>query len=116
MAYFWPIQYANHVKAIRNISTIPLDVCNIIAKYIIDQKTINLYLQYASMNGNLNVIKYLCQNGAEITADDNEAVFQAYIYNHQNVIKYLCQNGAVLGKRAYDDFILNNQHLYKIYG
>jgi ankyrin repeat protein len=86
MAYFWPIQYANHLKAIRNISTIPLDVCNIIAKYIIDQKTINLYLQYASMNGNLNVIKYLCQNGA------------------------------VLGKRAYDDFILNNQHLYKIYG
>ena len=119
MACLTVIQYADHLKAILNISILSRDVCNIIINYTIKQKTINFYLQCASMDGNLEIVKYMIKTGAQITADDNEAVFRAYKNNRQIVVKYLCDNKAVLGKRAWEDGIgrefMKSLKLSKIY-
>jgi len=46
-------------------------------------------LQYAAFNGHLNVVKYLCQQGADIHANNDDA-FRWSAYNgHLNVVKYL---------------------------
>ena len=48
----------------------------------------------ASENGHLDTVKYLIENGADVTAQDNEAVMWASYKNHLDVIEYLVKNGA----------------------
>ena len=51
-------------------------------------------LIWAARNGYLDVVEYLHENGADITAEDNEAVRWAAAYGHLEVVKYLHKNGA----------------------
>ena len=48
----------------------------------------------ASVNGHLDVVKYLHSNGADITADNNYAIGLASENGHLEVVKYLHENGA----------------------
>ena len=59
MEYSNYLEYANYLKSIYNISSIPADVCNIICKYVIDEKTIFNNLRLTIKNGHLEVVKYL---------------------------------------------------------
>ena len=67
----------------------------------------------AAINGNLKVVKYLHQNGADIRALDDHALRWSADSGHLDVVKYLHQNGADI--RARDDFALlrsaKNGHL-----
>jgi ankyrin repeat protein len=59
------VNYANHLKAIKNISALPLDLCNIISKYVVDH-AINIHFIHAFKYGYLEVVKFLHENGADI--------------------------------------------------
>ena len=48
----------------------------------------------ASKDGNLPVVKYLVENGADITYSENDAVIYASEKGHLPVVKYLVENGA----------------------
>ena len=48
----------------------------------------------AARNGYLETVKYLHENGADITADDNYAVRYAASCGHLEIVKYLYENGA----------------------
>lgn len=54
----------------------------------------NQTVKYASANGYLEVVKYLHENGADITAFGNYAVRSASKNGHLEVVKYLHENGA----------------------
>src|SRR4030042_1933252 len=53
----------------------------------------NAAIRWASRNGHLEVVKYLHQNGGDITADNNCAIRWASRNGHLEVVKYLHQNG-----------------------
>ena len=61
----------------------------------------------ASCNGDLNRVKQLVEQGADIHACNNGALYWASMKGHLDVIKYLVEAGA-------DICILNNQELNKI--
>jgi len=50
-------------------------------------------MKYAK-TGNLNGIKILFENGADICAQDNMAICWASLYGHLEVVKFLFENGA----------------------
>lgn len=52
----------------------------------------NYAVGLAARNGHLEVVKYLHQNGADITADNNYAVRKAAANGHLEVVKYLQAN------------------------
>jgi ankyrin repeat protein len=94
------IDYANHLKAIQNISALPRDLCDIITKYVIDPEDISCYLGSASGGGCLEAVKYLFENGADPTARNNFAIIMASSYGHLEIVKWLKDNGAdVSGQR-----------------
>ena len=61
-------------------------------------------LIWASRNGHLDIVKYLVGKGANIHADDDEALRLASHYGHLEVVKYLVEKGANI--RARDDYAL----------
>lgn len=51
---------------------------------------------YACENGNLDIVKLLVENGAEINAKDSTdwtPLFHAVSYENFNIIKYLVEHG-----------------------
>ena len=57
-------------------------------------ENINIALQKASCDGNLEEVKYLCENGAAIRIYNDSAMRWASLFGHIQVVKYLCENGA----------------------
>ena len=57
-------------------------------------KTINDDLIAFSKLGNLPMVKALVENGADIHADDDDALQWSAYYGHLSVVKYLVENGA----------------------
>ena len=52
-------------------------------------------LIYASMNGQLELVKYLIkEQGANIILDENKALRTASCYGHLEIVKCLIENGA----------------------
>ena len=51
-------------------------------------------LSYASSQGNLDIVKYLVEHGADIHARNNEALTLATEEGHEHVINYLIAKGA----------------------
>jgi ankyrin repeat protein len=54
----------------------------------------NYPAQVAAMNGHLETLKYLIENGAKATGGDNYPLKEAAENGHLNVVKYLTENGA----------------------
>ena len=56
-------------------------------------------LYYASMNGHIEVVKFLVECGAnihQITNSDETIVYKAHSYGHQDVVEFLLEKGAKL--------------------
>lgn len=51
-------------------------------------------LTLSSYNGNLELVKYLVENGADVTAESNVSVKMAKINKHTEIINYLVSCGA----------------------
>ena len=51
-------------------------------------------LRWASRNGHLETVKYLVENGADIHANDESTLHYASYYGYLEVVKYLVENGA----------------------
>ena len=72
-----------------------------IIKYLVEQgstinNTGNYPLSYASLHGKLDIVKYLVEHGADIHSNNNEALKYATEERHQDVIHYLISKGARL--------------------
>lgn len=71
-----------------------------ILKYCIDNmKNIDIskmpeYLQTATDRGDLENVKLLVENGADVNTDDGEAIINASRYGHLDVVKFFIENGA----------------------
>ena len=74
--------------------------------------TLNNQLAEASKNGDLEKVKYLVENGADIHANDDNAFFSSAVYGHLNVVKYLVDNGANQSKLFE---LWNNQKIVNIF-
>jgi ankyrin repeat protein len=86
------LNYANHtnrLKAIYNIHALPLDVCNIIVKYAINQKTVNHVLLFISQMGIVSDLDLLHKNGADIRIYNYLSIRLAASHGHLDVVKYL---------------------------
>ncbi len=85
-----------------------------LVKYLKDKvpfQYINSALISASRNNNLPVVEYLTENGADITAKNNEALISASASGFLNVVKYLIKNGAEIHAR--DNAALKSAIKYK---
>ena len=51
-------------------------------------------LRFSADNGHLNVVKYLVENGANIHTQDDHALCWSAGYGYLDVVKYLVENGA----------------------
>ena len=58
-------------------------------------------LQYASRDGHLEIVKYLVEHGADIHANGDSALRLASHYGYLEIVKYLVENGAKI--HAVDD-------------
>ena len=56
--------------------------------------TKNKALNFASINGKLPLVRYLVEQGVNVTAQNNEAVIYASEKGHLSVVKYLTEHGA----------------------
>ena len=54
----------------------------------------NQAICWASLNGHIEVVKFLVENGADICAQDNLAICWAAENGHTEVVKFLVENGA----------------------
>ena len=61
-------------------------------------------LIFASKNGNIEVVKYLVEYGSDIHANNDEALEQASYFGHLDVVQYLVEHGADI--HANDDYAL----------
>jgi hypothetical protein len=50
-------------------------------------------LRYASNNGNIEVVKYLIEAGADIHADDSRAIRESCKHGHLQVVEFLVGRG-----------------------
>jgi hypothetical protein len=76
------------------------------------QKTID----YASQNGHLSVVKLLLESGANVHADDNDAIILASQNGHLDVVKLLLEYGSdVHEQNNYAiQYASQNGHLYVV--
>jgi ankyrin repeat protein len=64
------------------------------------EKKVNLRVDYenalrwAAYNGNLEIVKFLVQNGANVNAEDDSALLFAAENGHLEVVEFLLENGA----------------------
>lgn len=82
----------------------PLEMASVeghleIVKYLIDQgadveSSNNWSVRSACRRGHFDIVKYLVDKGADVTADDNNAIKMAVRANRLDIIKYLVAVGA----------------------
>lgn len=65
----------------------------------------NEALQIAVINGHLDIVKLLCENGANIHAREDRALRMSVLYSHNDIFNYLLSLGADIGVRKYDILI-----------
>ncbi len=65
-----------------------------------NQNNKNDLLEYAAGYGNLELVKYLIENGANVNADENEALRRAAEKGNLEILKYLVENGANISDLA----------------
>ena len=84
---------------IEDLSTLVLidDLVKIVNRYSFH--TTRTLLISSSRKGHLDVVKYLHEYGANITAANNEAVREASSNGHLDVVKYLHKHGADITAR-----------------
>ena len=61
-------------------------------------------LIYASSRGNLSIIKFLLAEGADIHAQEDDALMYAAYYDHLDIVEFLLANGADI--HAQEDWAL----------
>ena len=83
------IDYSNHLIAIQNISVLPLDICNIIAKYVINKDEIDTHFMAAVDAGHFLCIKFIHKADANICEWNTFALGKAAEHGHLNVVKYI---------------------------
>lgn len=54
----------------------------------------NFAMRCASLFGHLHVVKYLVEQGADVTSKDNAAIEQASSRGNIKIVEYLIENGA----------------------
>jgi ankyrin repeat protein len=92
-------KYINKVilyGVIQRLLPIHDDVIGVLKNYIINPFMINKCLIDAADYGYLDAVKYLHQNGADITAFNNLAIKWASMQGHLEIVKYLHQNGVYI--------------------
>ena len=75
--------------------------CLSVVKYLVEDGANisinnNHALRWASGCGHLSVVKYLAENGVDIRTDGAGALRLASRYNNLNIVKYLVKNGAYI--------------------
>ena len=66
-----------------------------IVKYLVENgDSSSKDLSAASQYGRLDIVKYLVENGADISAHNDDALVWASQYGHLDVVKYFVENGA----------------------
>ena len=70
----------------------------------------DLALKHAAWQGHLDAVRYLVENGADIHDNEDEPLRQAAEYGHLDVVKYLVEHGADI--HAEDDFALRYASLH----
>jgi len=71
-----------------------------VVTFLINEGIFNVHLQddyalrYASLNGHIDVVKYLIEKGAYVDTMENFALRWASYYGHLDVVKLLVENGA----------------------
>jgi hypothetical protein len=74
-------------------------------KYLVNQGA-NIHawndtpLRWAARYGHIDVVRYLVGQGADIHAEDDDALFDAARYGHIDVVKYLVEQGANVHARC----------------
>jgi len=71
--------------------------------FLLSLGNINAEFQKASYNGDLETVRYLCENGADIRSNNDCMVRWASSYGHLEVVKYLCEAGANISKISEKD-------------
>ena len=83
-------------------------------KYALEEGNLHVHdemaLRYASANGNLDVVKYLIEKGADIHALGDDALIEAAILGHLDVVKYLVVQGADLSSINFSVLRMINKH------
>jgi ankyrin repeat protein len=51
-------------------------------------------LRYTAVNGHIDIVRFLVENGADIHANNDLALRWAAEYGHLDVVRYLVENGA----------------------
>jgi ankyrin repeat protein len=82
-----------------------------VMRYLLDEQdpdqvmNIDVALQHAAQSGKLEVVKFLHETGADITADNNKAAGLARQLQNYEVESYLTSHGAVVPANANDLFL-----------
>ena len=79
-----------------------LEVIEYLSEHITDPSIYTKALWNAVTTGNVDLVRFLHERGADITAADNFALFTAAYAGHIKTIEYLCEHGAKLDL-YYDD-------------
>jgi hypothetical protein len=92
------INYANGLEAIKNIRSLPLDVCNIIFGYSAASIFVqDNYFILASKYGYLKLVKYFVEHcGIDTSAVGNKAIHYASGRGYLEIVKYLHSRGSCL--------------------
>lgn len=78
---------------------------NYVLTNINNSENLDLSLSYASEFGHLNIVVLLVENGADLHADNDNALRVAAAKGHLNIVNYLAVNGANISAQ-YDDALL----------
>ena len=102
----YPKKYKTHSVFLEPRRKIDLDVI----KELIDEganihSKNNYALQWASERGHLDVVKFLIEKGANIHVDNNFSLRSASCHGHLDVVKFLVEKGANI--HAYNDCALS---------
>ena len=71
-----------------------------------DEKTVhnlNFLLTEACWSGSLEVVQFLVEKGADVTARDNSALNIATRNGYSEIVKFLVEKGATVNGTAQDD-------------
>ena len=68
---------------------------------------------FASGKGHLSVVKYLVEHGADVTTNDNEAVRWASEFGHSAIAAYLVEHGSDITARDNEALIMAKRYKHK---